>query len=592
MGRITGAGLAGLGKGGAVALQKGFGVAGVALKASFGAAMAGGAAALGVGVKAVTSAADFEQTKVAFTTLIGDAAKAEQTLAKLRQLGAETPFEFPELADAGRKLIAFGEGADTVPETLRRIGDVSAGVQAPVGEIAEIYGKARVQGRLFAEDINQLTGRGIPIIGELAKQFGVSESQVRKLVESGQVGFPQIEKAFIDMTSKGGKFAGMMEMQSKTTKGLFSTLKDSFNEVFLALGTPINDAIRPLVAEAIGLVAKLTPLAVEAGKRIKDAIMFVIAAFKSGQILDLVSASLKLGFAVAVNSLINGFRAAVSFLFYFITDGSMWKGLGTLLLGLASSFGLAILNAFEMPITYLKAGIEWCVAWMLKGLAKIPGMSKLMGFGAEDVNTSFKDILQANKDDSGSLFGVSYKDLQAENNRLMESGGAGVAKSAVEAARKAGEFGFTDTIDTTGLRDDMDKVIRSIRETMPKADEVKAASNAAKSAGDAKSNTPIGAPSKLDPIVTSLGKVGGGGYGTGVLDAQRENNRLTSMTNSLIRETNKRLEKLGGGAPCDGVRLTRVISGGDAKPPRHRLRTNSTRSPTTRSRWTARASGR
>jgi len=109
-----------------------------------------------------TSAANFEQTKIAFTTLIGDAAKAEETLARLRKLGAETPFEFPELADAGRKLIAFGEGADTVPETLRRIGDVSAGIQAPIGEIAEIYGKARVQGRLFAEDVNQLTGRGTP----------------------------------------------------------------------------------------------------------------------------------------------------------------------------------------------------------------------------------------------------------------------------------------------------------------------------------------------------------------------------------------------------------------------------------------------
>ena len=65
---------------------------------------------MGVGVKAVTSAADFEQTKVAFTTLFGDTGKAEQTLAQLRQLAAKTPFEFPELADAGRKLIAFGEG--------------------------------------------------------------------------------------------------------------------------------------------------------------------------------------------------------------------------------------------------------------------------------------------------------------------------------------------------------------------------------------------------------------------------------------------------------------------------------------------------
>ena len=99
------------------------------MKASIASALAGGAAAAGAGIKAVTAAADFEQTKVAFTTLIGDAAKAEATLAKLRELGAQTPFEFPELADAGRKLIAFGDLAATEPETLWWIGEGSAGAR-------------------------------------------------------------------------------------------------------------------------------------------------------------------------------------------------------------------------------------------------------------------------------------------------------------------------------------------------------------------------------------------------------------------------------------------------------------------------------
>jgi hypothetical protein len=234
----------------------------------------------------------------------------------------------------------------------------------------------------------------------------------------------------------------------------------------------------------------------------------------------------------------------VSFLFYFITDGSMWKGLGTLLLGVAASFGLAILNAFEMPITYLKAGIEWCVAWMLKGLASIPGMSKLMGFEAQDVGTNFGDILKSNKDEGGSLFGVSYKDLQQENNRLMKSGGAGVAKSAADAARKAGEFGFTDTIDTTGLRDNMGRVIQSIHDSMPKPEEVKQAAKAATKTGDT-GKTISQQTSRLDPIVMSLGKVGGGGYSTGTLDAQRENNRLTGQTNDLLKDLNKNVGKLG-----------------------------------------------
>ncbi len=62
---------------GVVALQQGFSLAGTAFKASIGAAMAGGAAAVGVGMKSATAAANFEQTKVVFATLIGDAAKAE-----------------------------------------------------------------------------------------------------------------------------------------------------------------------------------------------------------------------------------------------------------------------------------------------------------------------------------------------------------------------------------------------------------------------------------------------------------------------------------------------------------------------------------
>jgi tape measure domain-containing protein len=547
MGRLTGAGLAGLGKGGAVALQKGFSVAGTAFKASIGAAMAGGAAAVGVGMKAVNSAADFEQTKVAFTTLIGDAAKAEQTLAKLRELGAKTPFEFPELADAGRKLIAFGESADSVPETLRRIGDVSAGVQAPVNEIAELYGKARVQGRLFAEDINQLTGRGIPIIEELAKQFGVSDSEVKKLVESGQVGFPAIERAFVSMTSQGGKFAGMMEAQGKTTGGLFSTLKDSINEVFLTLGTPINDAIRPLVEQAIGLVQHLTPLATEAGKQIKDAIQLVIAAFKSGQILGLVASSLKLGFAVGVNALVNGFRAAIEFFWNLITDGAMWKSLGSTLLGLVAGFGAALLNAFQTPIVYLQSGMEWVIAHLLKGLLKIPGMSDLFGFEAGDVETNFASIIKDRKEAGADLFGMNFKEIAEGAQGLIGQGAPKLGERVAEAARKAGESTGSELIDTRGLRDSFGKVVKSIRDTMPKPEE---AAKTVAAAGNVTGTAPASAKptaSSLAPIVTSLGKVGGGGYSTGALDAQRENNRLTGETNRLLNELNRRVDKLGGG---------------------------------------------
>jgi tape measure domain-containing protein len=514
------------------------------LKVGLGAALAGGGVALAAGMKAVTSAADFEQTKVAFATLIGDAAKAEQTLAQLRELGAKTPFEFPELADAGRKLIAFGEGSDTVAATLARIGDVSAGVQAPVNEIAELYGKARVQGRLFAEDINQLTGRGIPIIGELAKQFGVSDSEVKKLVESGKVGFPNIERAFIDMTSQGGKFTGMMEAQSKTTNGLFSTLKDTINEVFLTLGTPINDAIRPLVEQAIALAQKLAPLAAQAGTKIRDAVQYVIAIFKSGQFLNLVGSGLQLGFAQGVNFLwatlratiaaagqyiVEIFKTAITY-FQVLTTADFWKGMGNALIGI-----------FLSAVGFLQKGLA-------EALEIARPLAELFGKG-ESINSA-QGALRESADILDTEAAARYSDAGDQLGPLA----AKVAERLKEAGENiAGRFGETfrntaEVIDTGAMRERMNEVMGTIRDALPKPEEIK---QVARATTPKKSNiaNPMSNASTttMDPIVTSLGKVGGGGYSSGTLDAQRENNRLTSETNRILRAMSERI-KPGGAA--------------------------------------------
>ncbi|NBW11975.1 MAG: hypothetical protein EBR82_28485 [Caulobacteraceae bacterium] len=285
----------------------------------------GGLAAAWQGLKtAVGGAARMESTSVAFKTLIGDAGLARQTIANLKKMGAETPFEFPELADAGRKLIAFGESADTVVDTLRRVGDVASGVQAPIGDIAEIYGKARVQGRLFAEDINQLTGRGIPIIGELAKMLRVSESDIRGLTEAGKIGFPQIEQAFRNMTAAGGKFHGMMAEQSRTTYGLFSNLKDSINNIFTLLGTPINDALRPLMTEVISLTDQL-------GQRLEAAIGVARNAVAKGRLGEMLGLSLEVGLRNFANGAVAWFKYVGSvlkaeFTFVFSNVKSLYTG--------------------------------------------------------------------------------------------------------------------------------------------------------------------------------------------------------------------------------------------------------------------------
>lgn len=195
-----------------------------------------------LGTESLRLAADAEMLKVSFTTMLGSADDAEKLTASLQGFAASTPFQTDEINKAARSLLAFGTSADQIIPTLRVLGDLSSGISQPIGDIAEIFGRARVQGRLFAEDVNQLTGRGIPVIQEFAKQFGVSTDQVRQLVENGKIGFPQLQQALVSMTSEGGKFAGLTKAQSTTLSGLFSTLKDNASLALKDVGQALVEA--------------------------------------------------------------------------------------------------------------------------------------------------------------------------------------------------------------------------------------------------------------------------------------------------------------------------------------------------------------
>lgn len=214
----------------------------------------------GAGVAAIKFAGNLEQTQLALEVLLGDAAKATQIKDEWTQLAAATPFDSADIDEAGKKLLAFDIEANKVTETLRRIGDISAATGSSISDIADIYGKAKVQGRLFAEDINQFQGRGIPVLQSLAKVLGVAETEVRDLVSEGKVGFPELEQAFNLMTDEGGRFNGMMEKLSTSTLGKFNSMVDnaqltlaSFGDILLPIANDAMDAISGILEELQGL---------------------------------------------------------------------------------------------------------------------------------------------------------------------------------------------------------------------------------------------------------------------------------------------------------------------------------------------------
>lgn len=179
---------------------------------------------------------DLQQLEVAFRTMLGSASKADALMQQLVKTAATTPFGLEDVSNGAKQLLAYGLEAEKVNETLIRLGDIAAGLSVPLNDLVYLYGTTMAQGRLYTQDLNQFTGRGIPMISELAKQFGVAESKVKELVEAGKVGFPEVQKVIESLTDEGGKFGGLMEAQSKTIAGQISNIEDALQMMFNEIG--------------------------------------------------------------------------------------------------------------------------------------------------------------------------------------------------------------------------------------------------------------------------------------------------------------------------------------------------------------------
>jgi len=190
---------------------------------------------------------EFQQLEIAFSTMLGSEQKATDLMKQLTNLAATTPFDMKGVASGAKSLLAYGFSAEEVTDTMRRLGDVCAGLGLNLQDMAWLYGTTRVQGRLFTQDFRQFTGRGIPLAEELAKQFGVTKDKVQDLVTAGKVGFPEVQKAMEAMTNEGGKFGGLMEKQSKSITGQISNIEDTIEMAINDLGTQteglMNDSL-------------------------------------------------------------------------------------------------------------------------------------------------------------------------------------------------------------------------------------------------------------------------------------------------------------------------------------------------------------
>ncbi|NDG20099.1 MAG: hypothetical protein EB117_17805, partial [Betaproteobacteria bacterium] len=205
----------------------------------------------------VQKAMQFETTQISLEVMLGGKEDADKMIADLRALSDITPFTFADVSQAMSTLVGFGVETKGVVNILDRLTSIAGGSSEKLQRIALAFGQISAAGRLMGQDNLQLINAGFNPLQQISIRTGESMMELKKRMEAGGISADEVKQAFIDVTSEGGRFAGMNKRISQTTTGLLSTLDEVYTQIQIAFGAPINDAIRPWIAQVIALLRSM-----------------------------------------------------------------------------------------------------------------------------------------------------------------------------------------------------------------------------------------------------------------------------------------------------------------------------------------------
>jgi tape measure domain-containing protein len=298
--------------------------------------------AVGDAFKAATDAvigfnASLEQSRVAWGTMLGGAQQADAMLTQLQQFAATTPFEFPDVERAARRLTAMGFAAKDIVPLLTDIGNTAAALGVGtegVDRISLALGQMSTRTKVSAEDMLQLTEIGVPAWRILAQATGQSIAQVQDAAAKGTISAQTFINAFRQFAQSN--YGGLMERQSQTFSGAVSNIKDAANIALSSAFKPLFEGLRDLTVAFANFISS-------EGVR---------------------------GFANAINA---GLRAVGAFLGLLGSSPSIMKIVAASLIGIAGALTIAFIPAMvQATIAAAQATIAFARMALALALANLP----------------------------------------------------------------------------------------------------------------------------------------------------------------------------------------------------------------------------
>jgi tape measure domain-containing protein len=311
-------------------------------------------AAIGVIAESVKGAARLESLNAEFEVMLKNADAAKYLVQEINKFAAETPFETAGLTSNVRLMMAFGQSAMQSLKAVKMLGDVAGSDQERLNRLSLAYAQVFAAGKLQGQDMLQFVNAGFNPLTILAEKRKVSMAQMRKEMEQGKISAQMVQQAFEIATGKGGKFFGNMEKQSKTTAGLWSTVRDNFKMMMAELGTELLPYLKVVLTTMI----ELTPAIGDAFRQLSA--FFGIFAKDGPTAQDTAH-----GIATAFMTVADAIMAVGSGLMF------MWTIMQVVAMGVTQAVGAIIDAILFIPKVLGKVayGISYVVS-------KIPGVDK------------------------------------------------------------------------------------------------------------------------------------------------------------------------------------------------------------------------
>lgn len=239
----------------------------------------------------------FQQLEIAFETMLGSASKSQALMDQMIDTAAKTPFDLTGVAMGAKQLLAYGFEAEKVNETLIRLGNIASGLSIPLGDMVYLYGTTMTQGRLYAQDMRQFMGRGIPLAKELATMYGKTTEEINAMVSAGKIGFADVEKVMYGMTDAGGQFYNLMHKQSASLTGMIANLGDAWDMAINEQGEKYQDVFAKGIEGATYLVEHLDDIL-----RITKAIAIAYGTYKAAIVVNTIATKGYTGVALIDNT--------------------------------------------------------------------------------------------------------------------------------------------------------------------------------------------------------------------------------------------------------------------------------------------------